>query len=950
LDSARPTYVSGECEIDLGRRELRVSGATAPLGGRAFEILEVLSQARGELVTKDQLLDRVWGRAAVSENLLQVHISAVRKALGSYRSLLKTQSGQGYRLLGDWGIELEPASRPYPVRTNTPQQLQANERSNLPGLVTEMFGREEALPYLCGLLSAYRIVTLSGAGGIGKTTLALHAARELLPDFADGAWFVELASLSDQSLVSSTVASTLGLKLGDANSTVSVARSIGTTRLLLVLDNCEHVIEAVASLAETLLRQCPRLTILATSREVLRIGGEYIYRLPPLDVPDIEQAKVDQIRSHSAVALFIARTELLDPIVLPHTDNLPMIASICRHLDGMPLAIEFAAARAATLGIEAVHAELRNRFALLTTGRRTAVSRHKTLRATLDWSYELLPAKERELLYRLSVISGSFGLPAAQALAEKTLDGGELAVAERIINLVDKSLIMPDRTDAGRWRLLETTRAYAADKLSESGEAEQVARFHAEFFLEMFSPFATESQLQAAIDGLHLYRREVDNLRVALTWAFSETGDSEIGVRLAAASCDFWIAESLIAECRDWSSRALAQLGAAAGTRHEMVLRCAFGRTLLYTKGMIAESLVALERGLRLAEELDDPDFQQRASLDIWLFKSRSALLVDALDAARRLEQLAHGRETRFTAAADWIVGISLTYLAAHEEASHRLQRASENYPIERREKDLIRIGSDLRASAAGHLTVNLVSLGELDGASHSAIRAIAEARATKHATVLCIALVWAGFTFLCLGDLSRCEQIGEELAEHAYKHGMHPFHAAGMCIRGSVLARRGQPAAAIGPLRVGLAGMQETAYLLFYPFFMVELSQALVAIDRIDDAKTEIDKALEVANRIDYRWLVPDIKRNKAEILVKSDARNIEEAEQLLSEALVQSRSQGARYWEFCAAVSSAELQCSLGDVAGARALFTPYYDRLSKDTATPMIERAEKLRFILG
>jgi non-specific serine/threonine protein kinase len=922
-----------------------VSGATAPLGGRAFEILEVLSEARGELVTKDELLDRVWGRAAVNENLLQVHISAVRKALGAYRSLLKTQSGRGYRLLGDWNVGLQLASQPRPARTRRPQEPPPNARSNLPALVTELFGREEALPHLCGLLSAYRVVTLSGAGGIGKTTLALHAARELRSDFADGAWFVELASLSDPNLVPSTIASTLGLKLGDANSTESVARSIGTTRLLLVLDNCEHVIEAVASLAETLVRQCPRLTILATSREVLRIGGEFIYRVPPLDVPDVEQAKVDHIRSHSAVALFIARTELLDPIVLPRADNLPMIASICRHLDGIPLAIEFAAARAATLGIEAVHAELRNRFALLTTGRRTAVSRHKTLRATLDWSYELLPAKERELLCRLSVISGSFGLQAAQALAGSGLDGGELAVAERIINLVDKSLVMPDRTDAGRWRLLETTRAYAADKLSESGEAQQVARTHAEFFLEAFSPFATESQLQAAIDGLHFYRREVDNLRVALTWAFSETGDSGIGVRLAAASCDFWIAESLIAECRDWSGRALAQLGAAAGSRHEMVLRCAFGRTLLYTKGMIAESLVALERGLQLAEELDDPDFQQRASLDIWLFKSRSALLVEALDAARRWEELSHGREIRFKAAADWIVGISLTYLAAHEEAAHKLQRASENYPIERREEDLIRIGSDLRASAAGHLTVNLVSLGEIDGASQSAIRAIAEARATKHATVLCIALVWAGFTFLCLGDLSRSEQIGEELVDHAYKHGMNPFHAAGMCIRGSVLARRGESAAAITPLRAGLAGMEETAYLLFYPFFVVELSQALTANDRIDDALIEIDKALQTAIRIDYRWLIPDIKRNKAEILKKRNPDHLEEVERLLSEALSQSRSQGASYWEFCAALTRAELLCDQGNVAGARALLAPLYNRLSKGAVTPMIKRAEEL-----
>lgn len=944
MDSTRPIYVSGECEIDLSRRELRVSGVTVPLGGRAFEILEVLSQAQGELVTKDELLDRVWGAAAVSENLLQVHISAVRKALGSYRSLLKTQSGRGYRLLGDWGVELESPPQAPAVRSRPVQEAPSDARSNLPVLITDLIGREAALPHLYGLLSAYRIVTLSGAGGIGKTTLALHAARELLSDYAGGAWFVEFASLSDPNLVPSTVASALGLKLGDANSTESIARSIGTTRLLLILDNCEHVIDAVASLAETLVRQCARLTILATSREVLRIGGEYIYRVPPLEVPDVEQTKVDQLRSHSAVALFIARTEVLDPIVPPQNDNLPTIASICRHLDGMPLAIEFAAARAATLGIDAVHAELRNRFSLLTTGRRTAVPRHKTLRATLDWSYELLPAEERRLLRRLSVISGSFGLQVAQALVGG-LEGGEPAVAERIANLVDKSLIIPDRTEAGRWRLLETTRAYAVEKLSESGETEQVARRHAEFFSEMFSPFGMESALLAAIDELPRYRREIDNLRGALTWAFSETGDSALGVRLAAISCDFWIAESLVAECRDWSGKALAQLGEAAGSRYEMILQSARGQALIFTRGMIGEALITLERGLRLAEELDDPDYQQRASMGIWLFKSRSARLGEALDAARRLEEMTRGREIQFRAAADWIVGISLTYLADHAEASKRLRHAIESYPVERREKDLIRIGADLRASAAGHLTVNLVSLGELGAAAESAIQAIAEARATKHATVLCIALVWAGFTFISLGDLSRSEQIGEELVEHAYKHGMQPFHAAGLCIRGSVLARRGEPAAAIAPLRAGLAGMQEAAYLLFYPFFMVELAQALVANDRTEDALTEIDKALETATRIDYRWFIPEIKRNKAELLIKLDPEETAEAERLLSEALSQARSQGGSYWEFCVALSSAELLFDRGDPADARALLTPQHNRVSQGTANPMIKRAEVL-----
>lgn len=940
LDSTRRIYVSGECEIDLSRRELRVGGATAALGGRAFEILEVLSQAQGELVTKDELLDRVWGVIAVSENLLQVHISAVRKALGPYRSLLKTQSGRGYRLLGDWSVELQAGPQPVAPRAALPHEPPAEAISNLPALVTDLIGRESVLPHVCGLLSAYRIVTLSGAGGIGKTTLALHAARALLSDYPGGAWFVEFASLSDPKLVPSTVASALGLKLGDANSTDAIARSIGASKLLLVLDNCEHLIDAVASLVETLVRQCRSLTILGTSREVLRIGGEFIYRVPPLEVPDSEQGAADDLRAHSAVALFIARTEVLDPIILPQNDHLPTIASICRHLDGMPLAIEFAAARAATLGIDAVHAELRNRFALLTTGRRTAVPRHKTLRATLDWSYELLPPEERQLLRRLSVISGSFGLPVAQAL-----DGRTSVVAERVANLVDKSLIIPDRNDSGRWRLLETTRAYATEKLVESGEAGEVGRCHAEFFLQVFSPFGVDSQLPAAIDELSSYHRELDNLRGALNWAFSDAGDSGLGVRLAAVACDFWTAESLVAECRDWSGKALAQLGEAAGSRDEMILQCAYGHSVIFTRGMIEEALAALEQGLRLAQQHDDPDFQQRASMDIWLFKSRSALLMDALVAARRLEEMTQGREIHFRVVADWLVGISLTYLAAHREAAERLQRAIELYPLDRRKVDLIRIGADLRASALGHLTVNLVSLGELDSAAEAAHRAVAEARATQHVTALCIALVWAGFTFVSLGDFSKAEQIGEELVEHAYKHGMHPFYAAGLCIRGSVLARRGEPSAAIAPLRAGLAGMQKATYLLFYPFFAAELAQALVSIDRLDDALIEIEQSLELAHKVEYHWFIPELKRNKAEIIKRMGSENHAESEALVAEAISQASVQNSSYWELCASLSSAESLMERGDVAGARAVLTPQYNRFAQGRATPMIKRAAEL-----
>ncbi len=269
-ESIRLVHASGECEIDLARRELRVGGSFVPVGGRAFQIIEVLAGSAGELVTKDELLDRIWPGAIVTENTLQVHAAAIRKALGPYRTLLKTESGRGYRLLGDWSVRRHDAAKP-PVG---PQRMQVDGESpvtNFPLSVTRLVGRRAAVARLRDFVSAYRVVTLTGPGGIGKTSLALKVARRVVAEFADGGWLVELASLSDPALVPTAAAGVLGLLIGPASITAeAVARSIGDKKLLLVLDNCEHLIEAAATLTETLVALCPHTTIITTSRETLR--------------------------------------------------------------------------------------------------------------------------------------------------------------------------------------------------------------------------------------------------------------------------------------------------------------------------------------------------------------------------------------------------------------------------------------------------------------------------------------------------------------------------------------------------------------------------------------------------------------------------------------------------------------------------------------------------------
>jgi predicted ATPase/DNA-binding winged helix-turn-helix (wHTH) protein len=503
-------YEYGGWEVDLARRELRALGVAVPLGSRAFQIFAVLVQSAGKLVTKNQLMARVWPGAIVEENTLEVHISAVRRALGPDRGALKTSFGRGYRLQGDWTSRQENP-RADSVVLEPPRMPAKQFMTNLPAAAPEVIGRTAAVQQLQELLSACRAITLTGPGGIGKTTLALEVARSLFPAFNGDRWLVDLASLSDPGLVPSMVARVLGLNVGgDEISSESVARAIGGKKLLLVLDNCEHLVDAAARLAETVIRLCPAASIVVTSREVLRIEGEHVYRVPPLDVSSQHQEESDIVLELSAVQLFIARTRALDSAFSPDKDALRAIAAICRHLDGIPLAIEFAAARAAALGPELVCSRLNERFGLLTDGRRTALPRHQTLRATLDWSYELLPEPERCLLRRLGVFAAGFTLEAATAVMS---DQGYAAsvVLEKIANLVAKSLVTMDGSaPTGRWRLLETIRAYALELLAESGETEQVARCCAEFFRDLVGPATVGSQVQPTVDDMARCTREID--------------------------------------------------------------------------------------------------------------------------------------------------------------------------------------------------------------------------------------------------------------------------------------------------------------------------------------------------------------------------------------------------------------------------------------------------------
>jgi non-specific serine/threonine protein kinase len=446
-------------------------------------------------------------------------------------------------------------------------------RHNLPLQLTSFIGREKEIAEVKRLLSraaGARLLTLTGTGGTGKTRLALQVAAGQLDAsaFPDGVWLIELAPLADPALVPQSVAKVLGLRETPGQPITAVLlHDLGPKQTLLVLDNCEHLVAACAELAELLLRACPQLTILATSREALGIAGESAYHVPSLSLPGANPPNsIDAVAQSEAVRLFVERAVGVSPDFALTRENLSAVVQVCRQLDGMPLAIELAVARLRMLPVEQIAARLDDRFRLLTGGKRTALPRHQTLQALIDWSYELLTVAEQTLLRRLAVFAGGWTLEAAEAVgSDDGVSAGE--VLDLLGRLIDKSLVQVDAVPAigGSWyHLLDTIRQYALAKLTASGEADAVRRQHAAYYLTLYERNRTglgiqDTSARAWFDRAEL---ELDNLRAALSWNQSPRGNAELGLRLSGAVSRLLVG---YAEARGWMESALARVDAEGG-------------------------------------------------------------------------------------------------------------------------------------------------------------------------------------------------------------------------------------------------------------------------------------------------------------------------------------------------------------------------------------------------
>ena len=478
--------------------------------------------------------------------------------------------------------------------------------NNLPAQLTSFVGREREIAEVCRLLQRTRLLTLTGAGGCGKSRLALEVARARLGDFPGGVWIVEFAALSDAGLVPHAVAAALGVtEHAGRTVTDTLGGVLRDKTLLLMLDNCEHLLSACARLAGALLPECPGLHILATSREPLGVPGETIWRVPSLAVPaPLHLPPHDRLTLSEAVRLFVDRAGAVRPGFRVTGDNARAVAQICHRLDGIPLAIELAAARVRALSVEQIAARLNDRFRLLTGGSRTALPRHRTLRAAMDWSYDLLAERERALFARLSVFAGGWTLEAAEAICAG--DGCEAPeIVDLLTSLVDKSLVMADiEHGAARYELLETVRQYAEERLHDAGMAAPVRRRHRDWCL------ALTEQGSAELDGpqqkvwLDRMDAEYDNLRAALEWSRSALSEVEAGLQLAVHLQRFWEMRAYYAEARAWLESMIAAGSAAPPGLRSRALNSA--GILAYRQGDYERTAALCAGALSLAERHND--------------------------------------------------------------------------------------------------------------------------------------------------------------------------------------------------------------------------------------------------------------------------------------------------------------------------------------------------------
>ncbi|WP_343715795.1 winged helix-turn-helix domain-containing protein [Inquilinus sp.] len=914
------------------------------LGSRARDILVALLERPGQILSKQELLDRVWPDTFVEEGNLKVHVAALRRALGDGQAgkrFIANIPGRGYSFVAPVDHGSAPGGA-------TPPAERVEARQDLPMPLTRMVGRSDTVAALSAQVTRQRFVTIVGAGGIGKTTVAVAVADTLAGSFKDGVRFVDLAPLSDPLLAPGALATVLGVGLGSEKPLSNVIAFLREKAILIVLDNCEHLIEAAARMAEDILKGAPWIHILATSREALRSEGERVHRLAPLAFPQGgTELTAAEALAFPAVQLFVERAAAcLDAFELGDAEA-PLVAEICRRLDGIALAIEIVAGRVDTFGIAGLAARLDERFSLLLRGRRTALPRHQTLLTTLDWSYALLPELQQVVLRRLAVFAGMFTMESASAvLADGDTPASE--IVDAIADLIAKSLVTASVDAAvALYRLLDTTRAYALVKLDECGERDRFARRHAEHYRALLEQAYGEWEREPAADWLQRYRHNIDNVRAALDWAFSPAGDVEAGVALTVVAIPLWFHLSLTSECEERVDRALAAPAATRSLDQEMRLHATRAWSLMQTKGLGPDTLAAWRRVLETSEQLQNRDYQLRALWGLWSGLLNKGGFREALALGRRFSELAGNVGDKLgILVGDRMVGYILHLLGEQAEARHTIERMLGRYEVPVIGAQMIRFVFDQRAMARCFLARILWLQGRPTHAVQM-VRSIVDGAASGNDTLtLCQVLVHAACPVaLFVGDRPLVEHYVSMLIDNAAQ-GLAFWQGWGRCFRGVLRIKSGELDRGLAELEAALAELREIQYGVYYIVFQSEYAAALGLAGNIGEGLAAIDEALARSEQNDERWYFAEILRIKGELILSYGAPDgPREAELYYHRSLEWARRQQTIAWELRTATSLARLWKDQNRAGEALALLAPIHDRFGEGQDTHDLVVAQEL-----
>jgi predicted ATPase len=871
----------------------------------------------------------VWGPLVVDEGNLRFQIAALRKILGEAASgtpYVNNIPGRGYCFAApaEWTSAAPGVREAIPTPLTTPR---------LPRRPAQMVGRDREVASLIKLLREQRFVSIVGAGGIGKTTVALAVAHEVLSEFAGAVHFLDLTTIRDPQLIGGTLATRLGLTLVSDDAFPVLLDHLRERRALLVLDNCEHLVEAVARFAETLFLDAPEVHILATSRESLRAEGEWVHHLSALDCPPTGAVTLtaSQALAYPAVQLFVRQATTSGYPFELDDEGAPIVAELCRRLDGIALALELAASRVGVYGLQRIVSLLDDQFRLLWRGRRTALPRHQTLRAALDWSFNLLSEREQMVLRHLAIFVGGFSLEDVVAVAGGNLDSAE--VTEIVAALVEKSLVTLDPTVSTRYRLLDTTRTYARQQLDESGERMKLARRHCEYLSSVLQRFAVTAAVPCAPEAAAFFADHLSDIHAAHEWSFSAQGDSELGVRLVAACAPLYFQLSLLPECVSSTQRALSALDETSrGTRIELELQVCFGVSRLFSKDNVP-ARAAVDRGLQLAAQLHDEASELLLLHALYTRGVRRGDYRGLAEIAKRFEAAA----VRIQDPLADVIAQVLTATACHHsgdvrEAS-RLAQAALSSPVHLSKLNASSFVDIHNANNRCVLSKSLWLLGYPDQAVVAAGEALRKAIDGGNPRTIAPVLGWIPFVYVRTGDWASADAVSDQLLAHAAKHRLATYTPVGLGWQGNLAVLRGDCSRGTELLQRALAELRVYDYGLYIRPFSTALAEGYANAGQHDLAYTTICEAMTWSENHGPSIDFPELLRVKGEILI---SRSSVEAEECLMKSLHLARAQSLLSMELRTGMSLARLWADRGLFDKGLELLTTIHCRFTEGFGT--------------